>query len=51
MDTPQKASALVESLFPQLGNRWLHTQVVAARAQEAAAAVSETDRDLLVAAV
>lgn len=50
LDTPQGASALAESLLPQLGNRWLHTQAVAARAQEAAAAVSETDRDLLVAA-
>lgn len=37
LDTPQGASALAESLLPQLGNRWLHTQAVAARAQEAAA--------------
>ncbi|MEV8550368.1 HDIG domain-containing metalloprotein [Streptomyces glaucescens] len=43
-------SALVEALLPQLGNRWLHTQAVAARAQEAAAAVPKADRDLLVAA-
>ncbi|MGA5041923.1 HDIG domain-containing metalloprotein [Streptomyces capoamus] len=50
LDTPQGASAVAESLLPQLGNRWLHTQAVAARAQEAAAAVRETDRDLLVAA-
>ncbi|MFF3313866.1 HD domain-containing protein, partial [Streptomyces sp. NPDC002952] len=34
----------------QLGNRWLHTQAVAARAQGATAAAAEADRDLLVAA-
>ncbi|MFD9982948.1 HD domain-containing protein [Streptomyces massasporeus] len=50
LDTPQGAAALAESLLPQLGNRWLHTQAVAARAREASAAVSEADRDLLVAA-
>jgi putative nucleotidyltransferase with HDIG domain len=50
LDTPQGAAELSESLLSQLGNRWLHTQAVAARAQEAAAAVSEADRDLLVAA-
>ncbi|WP_247720724.1 HD domain-containing protein [Streptomyces sennicomposti] len=50
LDTPQGTSALAESLLPQLGNRWLHTQAVAARAQEAAAAVPEADRGLLVAA-
>ncbi|MFF8597043.1 HD domain-containing protein [Streptomyces sp. NPDC015220] len=50
LDTPQGAAELAESLLPQLGNRWLHTQAVAARAQEAAAAVSQADRDLLVAA-
>ncbi|KAF4405528.1 HD domain-containing protein [Streptomyces lycii] len=50
LDTPQGAADLAESLLPPLGNRWLHTQAVAARAQEATAAVSEDDRDLLVAA-
>ncbi|MEU2875944.1 HD domain-containing protein [Streptomyces sp. NPDC007070] len=50
LDTPQGASALAESLLPRLGNRWPHTQAVAARAQEAVAAVAEADRDLLVAA-
>jgi putative nucleotidyltransferase with HDIG domain len=50
LDTPQGAAELAESLLPQLGNRWLHTQAVAARAREASAAVSEADRDLLVAA-
>jgi hypothetical protein len=49
-DTPQGAAELAGSLLPQLGNRWLHTQAVAARAEEASAAVSEADRGLLVAA-
>lgn len=50
LDTPQGAAELAESLLPPLGNRWLHTQAVAARAREASVAVSEEDRDLLVAA-
>lgn len=50
LDTPQGASELAESLLPPLGNRWLHTQAVAARAEEASAAVPEDERDLLVAA-
>jgi hypothetical protein len=50
LDTPQGAAELAESLLPPLGNRWLHTQAIAARAREVAAAVSEEDRDLLVAA-
>ncbi|MFC9908282.1 HD domain-containing protein [Streptomyces sp. NPDC127197] len=50
LDTPQGAAELAESLLPPLGNRWLHTQAVAARAREASAAVPEGDRDLLVAA-
>ena len=50
LDTPQGAAELAESLLPPLGNRWLHTQAVAARASEASAAVAEEDRDLLVAA-
>ena len=37
-------------MLPVLGNRWLHVQAVAAKAREAAAAVSPEDRDLLVAA-
>ncbi|WTW44047.1 HD domain-containing protein [Streptomyces sp. NBC_00015] len=44
------AADLAESLLPPLGNRWLHTQAVAARAQEIAGSVSEADRDLLVVA-
>lgn len=50
LDTPQGAAELAESLLPPLGNRWLHTQAVAARAREASAAVSDVDRDLLVSA-
>ncbi|MFE1849073.1 HD domain-containing protein [Streptomyces sp. NPDC059489] len=50
LDTPQGAAELAESLLPPLGNRWLHTQAVAARAQGVSAAVSEADRSLLVAA-
>ncbi|MER5442012.1 HD domain-containing protein [Streptomyces sp. NPDC002790] len=49
LDTPQGAAELAESLLPPLGNRWLHTQAVAARAREASAAVPEAERDLLVA--
>ncbi|WP_329299005.1 HD domain-containing protein [Streptomyces sp. NBC_00659] len=50
LDTPQEAAALAESLLPPLGNRWLHTQAVAARAREVSAAVPESERDLLVSA-
>ncbi|WP_405670646.1 HD domain-containing protein [Streptomyces sp. NBC_01530] len=50
LDTPQGAAELAESLLPPLGNRWLHTQAVAARAHDVSAAVSEEERDLLVAA-
>ncbi|RFU82774.1 HD domain-containing protein [Streptomyces triticagri] len=50
VDTPRGAAELAESLLPPLGNRWLHTQAVAARAREAADAVLEGERDLLVAA-
>ncbi|MGC0408921.1 hypothetical protein RKD32_001779 [Streptomyces sp. SAI-195] len=50
MDTPQGAAELAESLLPPLRNRWLHTQAVVARAQEASPAVPEEDRDLLGAA-
>ncbi|MFG2448564.1 HD domain-containing protein [Streptomyces sp. NPDC048512] len=50
LDTPQGAAELAESLLPPLGNRWLHTQAVAARAREVSAAVPEEERDLLVAA-
>ncbi|MGW0560049.1 HD domain-containing protein [Streptomyces sp. NPDC003016] len=50
LDTPQGAAELAESLLPPLGNRWLHTQAVAARAVEASKALPESERDLLVAA-
>ncbi|WP_405906653.1 HD domain-containing protein [Streptomyces sp. NBC_00828] len=50
LDTPQGAAELAESLLPPLGNRWLHTQAVAARAREVSVAVSEEDRGLLIAA-
>lgn len=50
LDTPQGAAELAESLLPPLGNRWLHTQAVAARAVEASKALPEDERDLLVAA-
>ncbi|MGW7065976.1 HD domain-containing protein [Streptomyces sp. NPDC054855] len=50
LDTPRGAAELAESLLPQLGNRWLHTQAVAARAREVAVAVPETERELLEAA-
>ncbi len=50
LDTPRGAAELAETLLPPLGNRWLHTQAVAARAAEVSTAVSEGDRDLLVAA-
>lgn len=50
LDTPRGAAELAESLLPPLGNRWLHTQAVAARAREVSAAVPEGERDLLVAA-
>lgn len=50
LDTPRGAAELAESLLPPLGNRWLHTQAVAARAVEVSRAVPEGERDLLVAA-
>lgn len=50
LDTLQGAAELAESLLPPLGNRWLHTQAVAARAAEASEALPENERDLLVAA-
>ncbi|WP_246235943.1 HD domain-containing protein [Streptomyces boluensis] len=50
LDTPQGAAELAEPLLPPLGNLWLHTHAVAARAQEASPAVPEGERDLLVAA-
>ncbi|MGD9531981.1 MAG: HD domain-containing protein [Dehalococcoidia bacterium] len=45
-----EAESLAEELLAPLGNRWLHTQAVAVRAQELADAVPDEDRDLLVVA-
>ncbi|QMU75513.1 HD domain-containing protein [Streptacidiphilus sp. PB12-B1b] len=50
LDTPSAAAQLAEAYLPPLGNRWLHTQAVAARAAEISAAVPVDDRELLVAA-
>jgi hypothetical protein len=50
LDTPRGAAELAGALLPPLGNRWLHTQAVAARAHDVSAAVPEGERDLLVAA-
>ncbi|MEU9583263.1 hypothetical protein [Streptomyces werraensis] len=45
LDTPQGAAELAESLLPPLGNRWLHTQAVAARARRALAEDGDGDGD------
>ncbi|MGP3688568.1 HD domain-containing protein [Streptomyces sp. IBSNAI002] len=50
LETPRGAAGLARSLLPPLGDRWLHTQGVAARARELAQAVPEGERGLLVAA-
>ncbi|MFD8145461.1 HD domain-containing protein [Streptomyces sp. NPDC059708] len=50
LDSARGAAGLAESLLSPLGDRWLHTQAVAERARELAAAVSPADRELLVAA-
>ncbi len=50
LETPQGAARLAETLLPPLGDRWLHTQAVAERAQELSRSVPEADRELLVAA-
>lgn len=44
------ASAMAGGLLAPLGNRWLHSQGVAARAEQLAAAVPEPDQDMLVVA-
>jgi putative nucleotidyltransferase with HDIG domain len=46
----EEAEALARRLLEPLGNRWLHTRAVAARAQQLASAVPEDERDLLVVA-
>ena len=47
---PAEAERLVEPLLSPLGDRWLHTRAVAARASELSPAVPDVDRDLLVTA-
>lgn len=44
------AEAMAGELLAPLGNRWLHSQAVAVRAEQLASAVPEEDRDLLVVA-
>ena len=50
MDLVAWAACEAEHRLSPLGNRWTHTQAVAARAGVIAAVVPETDRELLVAA-
>ena len=45
-----EAESVAEGLLAPLGSRWRHTQSVAARAAELAAAVPTEDRDLLLVA-
>jgi putative nucleotidyltransferase with HDIG domain len=45
-----RAAELAEQRLDDMGDRWLHTQAVAARARSASPAVASDDRDLLVAA-
>lgn len=48
--TRSGAAALAEKLLARLGDRWRHTQAVAARADRLAAAVAPDDQELLLAA-
>ena len=50
MDLVAWAAREAELRLSPLGNRWAHTQAVAARAQAVTAVVPEADRELLVAA-
>ncbi|RKT06996.1 metal dependent phosphohydrolase [Streptomyces sp. 3211.6] len=50
LDSARGAAGLAASLLPPLGDRWLHTQAVAERARELAAAVPSAQGELLVAA-
>jgi len=47
---PGQAAGLAGELLASLGDRWLHTQGVASRAEEYAASVPTDDRELLVVA-
>lgn len=48
--TPHDAQSLAERLLAPLGNRWLHTKAVAARAASLADAVPARDQELLLVA-
>src|SRR5664280_353075 len=48
--SPSAAAELARQRLGGMGNRWRHTQAVAARARSAGAAVEPHDRELLVAA-
>ncbi|MGI8815451.1 MAG: HD domain-containing protein [Pseudonocardia sp.] len=48
--TVDEAAATAERLLAPLGDRWRHTQAVAARAAELAEAVETADRELLIVA-
>lgn len=48
--TVVEAQELASELLAPLGDRWLHVQAVAARAEDVAAAVAEDERRLLVVA-
>ncbi|HYZ07486.1 MAG TPA: HD domain-containing protein [Pseudonocardiaceae bacterium] len=48
--TGSGAAALAEQLLAQLGDRWRHTQAVAARADRLATAVAADDQELLLVA-
>ena len=48
--TIAEAGVVAEELLSPLGDRWLHTQAVAARAVELSLAVAEDERELLVVA-
>jgi len=50
MPTRSGAAELAEKLLAQLGDRWRHTQAVAARADRLAAAVGADDQELLLVA-
>ncbi|MDR7275032.1 HDIG domain-containing metalloprotein [Catenuloplanes atrovinosus] len=47
--TADAARELARAVIGDLGNRWLHTAAVAARAEQLAAAVPPVDREILIA--
>ena len=50
MELAPRAAEVACTFVEPLGQRWLHVQAVAARANELVSAVSEADRDTLIAA-